>query len=49
MHNQTSNETFFYKQLAEGMHLGRHLSYFHYWLYSFVTIQRIRCLRTHTK
>lgn len=28
MHNQTSNETFFYKQLAEGMHLGRHLSYF---------------------
>lgn len=35
MHNQTSNETFFNKQSAEGMHLGRHLSYFHYCLYSF--------------
>lgn len=48
MHNQTSNETGFYKQSAKGMLLGRHLSFFHYWLFSFITIQRNRCLRTHT-
>lgn len=38
MHNQTSKETDFYKQSAKGMLIVRRLSYFHYWLFSLITI-----------